>query len=351
MTERMPLAAARRSFGRPRHRLVAAALLGVVLLLVGCGSGSDRPAGEAKAGETTGFPVTIAQKEGEVTIGERPERVVALDYPSADTAIALGVVPVGMAEVTYVDGGVMTWTKAALGDHKPQIFNVDDGFPFETIARLDPDVILATNAYPYIADHWDELNAIAPVVGHVEAPFIDPWQQGVSQVGKALGRSAEARQLISDVESSIAGPRTAHPEFAGKTVSFFNYRGSTDGLYVISSAEDFSVKFLTQLGFRGVTDTVAKMAAGPSERRVLVSPERFADLEADLVMGTSSLGPEQLDELARHPTFSTLPAIARGAYLPFHVGQSTAMVQPSPLSLPFALKELVPRMAQTLAGP
>lgn len=281
-----------------RLAVAVATLLSVGLLLGGCGSGDGTPAGNGAEGETTGFPVTIAQKEGEVTIDERPERIVALDYAGADAAIALGVVPVGMAEVTYVEGGVMDWTKAALDDREPKVFNVDDGFPFETIAKLDPDVILAVNTYPYIADHWDTLNAIAPVVGHVEEPFVDTWQQGVSQVGRALGRSAEAQQLISDVESSIAEARTAHPELAGKTVSYFRYLGS-DGLYVISTNEDFAIKFLTQLGLRGVTDTVANMGAG--ERRVLVSPERYADLEADLVIGTAAVGLEGLDEAGQAP--------------------------------------------------
>ncbi|MGQ0678347.1 MAG: iron-siderophore ABC transporter substrate-binding protein [Actinomycetota bacterium] len=339
--------------GHARFRQVAAAALGVALFVAGCTTSGDSPAPEAsdaKAGPTTAFPVTIAQKEGEVTIEAEPQRVVALDFPSADNAIALGVKPVGMAEVTYVEGGVMTWTKAALGDQQAEIFNVDDGFPFETIARLDPDVILATNTFPNISDNWEELNAIAPVVGHVGAPFVDTWQQSVSQVGKALGRSAQAQQLITDVESSISEARAAHPEFAGKTVTFFRYLGD-DGLFAISSLEDFSMKFLTALGFRGVTDAVAGMASGPSERRVLVSPERYADLEADLIMGTGRTGVEGLDDLARHPIFSRLPAIARGAYIPFQVGQSTAMVQPSALSLPYAVQELVPQMAGALAGP
>lgn len=100
-----------------------------------------------------------------------------------------------------------------------------------------------------------------------------------------------------------------------------------------------------------MTDTVANMPGGLNERRVLVSPERYADLEADLIMGTSSKGPAQLDELAKHhPTFARLPAITRGAYIPFLVGHSTSMVQPSALSLPFALDQLVPRMAKALAG-
>jgi len=36
-------------------------------------------------------------------------------------------------------------------------------------------VILATNTYPLIADSWDKLNAIAPVVDHVETPGVDTW--------------------------------------------------------------------------------------------------------------------------------------------------------------------------------
>ncbi|MGH3787929.1 MAG: iron-siderophore ABC transporter substrate-binding protein [Pseudonocardiaceae bacterium] len=352
----MRTSAALRAPSSRRRALVAAGVVAAgvvaVVVLAACGGGSSDESATpdvTQDGQTSAFPVTIAQKLGDVTIEAESKRVVALDFPSADNAIALGVVPVGMAEVTYVEGGVMAWTNAALGDQGTEIFNVDDGFPFETIAKLDPDVILATNTYPLIADNWDQLNAIAPVVGHVEAPGSDTWQQLVSKIGKALGHSAEAQQLISDVESSIAEARAAHPEFAGKTVSGLNYLGG-DGLYAISSDEDFSVKFLTQLGFAGVTDTVANMAGGSGERRVLVSPERYADLEADLIIGTSSLGPEVLEELAEHPTFSQLPAIDRGAYIPFHVGQSTSMVQPSALSLPFALDVLVPQFAQALAG-
>jgi len=46
----MPLAATRPASGRPRRRLAVAvaALLGVALLLGGCGSDDDTPASEAK---------------------------------------------------------------------------------------------------------------------------------------------------------------------------------------------------------------------------------------------------------------------------------------------------------------
>jgi iron complex transport system substrate-binding protein len=40
--------------------------------------------------------VTVTHKLGTATIEQEPKRVVALDYPSADAAIALGVMPVAM---------------------------------------------------------------------------------------------------------------------------------------------------------------------------------------------------------------------------------------------------------------
>lgn len=339
---------ASRSGARRSRSTVAALALALLIAACGTDNGSDSAGlADQRDADSSPFPVVITQAEGEVTIEDRPERVVALDYPSADAALALGVVPIGIAEVSYVDGGVMAWTAEALGDEQPEIFNVDNGFPFETIARLDPDVIVAVDTFPFIADHWDELNAIAPVVGHTGEPFRDPWQDGVTQIGRALGLAEDAQNLIEEIEASIAETASEHPELAGKTVSYFRYLAG-DGLYVISSNDDFSIRFLRELGLAGVTDTVVELAGG--ERRFLVSPERYGDLEADLVIGTGTVGVEGLDELAEHPVFASLPAISRGAYLTIPIGRSTAIVQPSALSLPFALEELVPEIAGAIAG-
>jgi iron complex transport system substrate-binding protein len=326
-------------------------LVAVVLALVpaACGDGSsdDGTAGSTPAGSAgDAFPVTIEQADGEVTIGSEPRRVVALDFPSADAAVALGVIPVGMAEISYVDGGVQAWTEAALDGAEPELFPTDDGYPFETIARLDPDVILATNAYPFVSESWDSLNAIAPVVGNIEAPGVDTWQQGVELVGRALGRSERAEEVIAEVEGAIAEARDANPAFTGKTVSFFNY--ADGGLYVINSDDDFSIKFLRELGFAGVTGTVAGLPSSEGEGRAEVSPEQYEMIDADLVMGTSSDG--NLDEVEAHPTFSRVPAVVRGAFVPFAIGPATAMAFPSALSLPYALDELVPELATATGG-
>jgi iron complex transport system substrate-binding protein len=325
--------------------------LAVALVSAACGGGSSEDSANSGTkefeGKTTAFPVTITQKVAPVTIEKAPERVVALDFPSADAAIALGVVPVGMLRLSYVDGGVQQWTKDALKGQQPELFDTEQGFPFETIARLKPDVILATNTWPLIAESWDKLNAIAPVVGHVEAPGIDTWQQGVTQIGKALGRSEQAQQLIAHVEGAIADARSANPKFSGKTVSFFNY---VDGVHVISRDSDVSIKFLKELGFAGVTPAVAAMPHAQIEGRAAVSPENYKLLDADLILGTTSGGRAPLDALAKHPTFSKVPAVARGAYIALEIGPATAMAFPSALSLPYAVNTLVPQMARAMAG-
>jgi iron complex transport system substrate-binding protein len=184
-------------------------------------------------------------------------------------------------------------------------------------------------------------------VGHVENPNKDTWQQGVTQVGKGLGRSEQAQQLIAQVEGAIAGARTANPKLSGKTVSFFNY---VDGVHVINSDQDVSIKFLKELGFAGVSPAVAAMSSAGIEGRSPVSPENYKLLEADLILGTTSGGRAPLDALAKHATFSKVPAVARGAYVQLEIGPATAMAFPSALSLPYAVNTLVPQMAAAMGG-
>ena len=55
----------------------------------------------------------------------------------------------GIAEISYVEGGMHPWTADALDGTATEVFPIGDGHALETIARLDPDVILAVgNAHP-----------------------------------------------------------------------------------------------------------------------------------------------------------------------------------------------------------
>jgi iron complex transport system substrate-binding protein len=288
--------------------------------------------------------VTVTHKLGTATIEQEPKRVVALDYPSADAAIALGVTPVAMYEVGYVDGGIQAWTQAALGSARPELITTDSGIPLEKIAALRPDMILATNTYPLIADVYDKLSALAPVVGHVRGPGIDTWQEDTLQIARALGRAERGKELVAEAEAKLAAVRRDHSEFGGKAISFFNYVPG-DGLYVINEESDASIRFMTELGFSGITEQVA--ALDGSDGRAQVSAERYDLLDAGVVLGTSP-DPKALAELESSRLFSFVPAVKRGAFVGVDIGPATAMAFPSVLSVPYAVDELVPQLASAV---
>ena len=328
--------------------LLAAAL--VALTVTACGSDDDSGSGTvATAGggdatatapaDASAFPVTIENTLGSVTVEQAPERVVALDFASADAALALGVTPVGMARVDYADGGIQPWTKQALGDARPELLDTSTGYPVERVAALRPDVILATNAYD-LADVYDELTQVAPVVAVEKGEGEDPWQLATERIGTALGKRQQASELVERTEQAVADARRANPQFEGKTVSFFNVVDRT--AWAINTPQDFSVKFLSDLGLV-LSPTVARLRG--TQGRAQLSAERYDLLDADVMIGTSP-SPAELRAIAVDPLFERLPAVRDGRYVALPLSPATSMAFPSALSVQYGLETIVPLLAR-----
>ena len=99
---------------RIRHTVLAA--VGALTLAVsacssGAGTGSTQgDSASTQGGGGEGFPVTVATKFGDVTVENKPQRVVALGWGDAETALALGVQPVGASDWLDFGGeGVGPW--------------------------------------------------------------------------------------------------------------------------------------------------------------------------------------------------------------------------------------------------
>jgi iron complex transport system substrate-binding protein len=230
------------------RRLALALSLIASLLVVACGEDDPQPAASGATTATEGaaaFPVTIEHRYGTTEIPAEPKRVVTVGLNEQDAFFALGVAPVGVTDWMGFKNGIGPWAEkaAAAAGAKPELLSNSDGIQFEKIAALRPDVILATNAFG-LAETWPKLNRIAPVVGGLEGEGVDRWQDVALRVGRALGREDRARELVADVEAKVESQRADHPEFAGKTISFFNFfQGSP---YVINSESDFSIRFLSE---------------------------------------------------------------------------------------------------------
>ncbi|MBN9743316.1 hypothetical protein DMP23_19770 [Amycolatopsis sp. A1MSW2902] len=289
---------------------------------------------------SAGFPVSVPGKFGAAQVPSAPKRVVAMDWTSADIALSLGVVPVGMAKVATADGGIEPWTKPLLGANSPKLFSVDSGDPIDQVAALKPDLILATKDYN-LGESYQQLSQIAPVVTYAKAPNSDSWQDATRGIAKALGKSAQADQAIAKTTADVAAAKKAHPELSGKTYNFL-VTPQAGGVHAVNSAADVSAQFLDQLGL-SLSPAVRSMPDSSIPGRTLVSWENVSKLDADLLLATGS--PSSLKLAQATPGFTDLPAVKRGAYLPLQPALAQAIAFPSSASLEWALGQLTPKLS------
>jgi iron complex transport system substrate-binding protein len=326
--------------------------MAAAIALAACGD-DDKTAGSSSTGaaEESAYPVTMRSKHGSATIAQRPKRVVTLDNQATDDALALGVVPVGIAEVTYVPGGKQAWTKQALrGKPAPELINTDSGIPYERVAALRPDLILATNTFALEEKSaYDRLRRIAPTVHFAKSSLSDSWQDVMRRVGQALGQEDRAKELVAEAEGGLAAVRERTPEFEGKTVNLFN--GDPSGLYTINEPTDYAIRFLADLGLR-LSPRVAALGApggahGGESGRAVISPERYDVLDSDLLIGTS-ISPKALTKLESDTLFKRIGAVQDGRYVSLTIGDGTSMAFPSLLSVRYATTQVLPRLEQAI---
>lgn len=320
------MTAKRTSRGWARWLVVAVA---GVLTLSGCGaSGSSE-------GGASGDGVTIAHARGETVIEGTPSRIVALGNQWLDSVQALGVTPVGYVDnVAALARATPPWEPESLQEAKA----LDPGGDIaEQVAGLAPDLILAD---PFIADQqtYDKLSKIAPTLPALTSDAVSPWQDQVRTLGTVLGKQDEADRVIADVDAKINSIAEANPGLAGKTFVSTWLVGPTQ-LMVLNDPNDGSSKVFTQLGMT-IPENVKALPS--SQGRVSLSPERLSELSADLLIAGHSPG---MDEKYRQlPGYAELPAVRKDAVVFLDNTETSAVNQPTALSLPYILDKLEPAL-------
>ncbi|ROO85545.1 iron complex transport system substrate-binding protein [Actinocorallia herbida] len=334
-------------------RAALAALVTVTALaLSGCSSAEPETETSASAAAADAFPVTITSALGDAVIPAAPERVVTLGWSSQDAALALGVVPVAMPKNTYGGDadGFLPWDAdkiKELGGTPPALLPEGTDVPFEEIVEAEPDVILA----PYSGitqDDFDKLSKVAPVVAYPEKPWSLAWQDQIEIVGKALGRSGEAADLLAQTQASVKALADENPGLKDKT--FFYAAANEADLLNVYRENDPRVGMLVDLGLTPAA-SVKDLDAKPTEGDFFyqLSYENVSKIETDLlVMYFASQA--DVDKFVADPVIAALPAIKEGRFAPI-VGESFVMATSAPtvLSIPWMLDQYVPQLAEVAA--
>lgn len=262
----------------PRHRTLAAASLALLtaVSLTACGSDSADDSSGGKSGKKRSLETVM----GKVMVPEAPQRVVVLDTAELDSAITLGIKPVGATHADVASGFLNYLPK----DKVEGIKDVGAiGSPnLETIASLNPDLILTNKDRD--ATRYKELKAIAPTVMTETTGY--PWKENFQVHANALGKTAEAKKVTADytahagrVTQAIGGPAKAK-ETEVNVVRFIE--GADIRIY---GKKNYIATLLADVGLGrpAVTD---KAKDGFSYD---VSPEQIDKADADVIF-TSTYG-------------------------------------------------------------
>lgn len=342
--------------GAPHIFAAMTAAVASLALLAGCSTG---PVGEESSGQgdddpaaTGQFPRTVTHAYGETTIDSEPQRVATVSWVNADVLLSLGVVPVGMPASDFGgnEQGSTEWFDAALaeqGGEMPETYSETDGINAEAIAALEPDLIVG--AYSGMSEEeYDELSGIAPVVPMPEgAPaFGTNWDEATSLVGEAVGREDRAGDVIDEVNGQIEDYAAEHPALDGASFIYGTLDPDAADPIQIFSSIDNRPRFMSSLGMEQAPAVAAEES--PDEFYVTWSPERADELAADVIV-TWAANEGVEDAIAADPLLSRIPAVAEGnVVVQTDDSEVLSLSAASPLSLPWALENVVPDITATV---
>lgn len=254
---------------RPVRRALSAVAISAAAALVVAGCAAQPSAADTSS-EASVAPRAVEHARGVTEVPEQPQRVVTLEPLELDTAVSVGITPVGAAVASNVAG-------------IPAYLEVDGVEPvgtvpepdLEAIAALKPDLILGTEARH--SKLYDQLSAIAPTV--FIATQADPWRDNAELIGRALGREDEVAAQIAAVDDRCAEIGAAH-DLAGKTAQVIRPRDETTlSLY---GPVSFAGSLLECVGYATPEHDWADGLQAD------ISPENILDARADAVFVTAS---------------------------------------------------------------
>lgn len=234
-----------------------------------------------------------------VNVPAAPKRVITLSEIDLDTALALGVTPVGTingrgqaAPPRYLDGRLPAGIEVVGDIDNPNL---------ETLLELEPDLILTGPVKP---EQLAILNEIAPTV--ITFNWARPWQESMQRTAQALNRKAEAKAVLERYWARIEEARKRLADHQGETLSIvrWNPKGPS---YMFLDA--FSSSVVEDIG---LVRPPHQQDPGHTHSMAL-SLESLELLDADwLVIGTlatSGEAVEAMQQAEQTPAFRQLSAI------------------------------------------
>lgn len=271
---------------------LAFALLAVAALaLAACGGD-----GNGGGGGSSAQARTVEHAMGETEVRGTPKRVVVLDTGELDSAVSLGVTPVGSVEA--VEGlGLPSYLEGTGGIENVGTIEEPN---LEKIATLNPDLILSSKLRH--EQIYDQLSQIAPTV-FTETTGVT-WKGNFEKHAEAMNRRDEAKRVMDGYEDRLEEFRSAMGDRLGETrVSVVRFLPGETRIY---QKESFIGTVLEDAGLpRPPSQDVDEFAI------LNASEEEIPEMDGDAIFVTVYGAPEDSTEqkITSDPLWQRLDAV------------------------------------------
>ena len=233
------------------------------------------------------------------TVPAQPKRIVVLSELDLDTALTLGVQPVG----TVNGRGQATLPRYLLDKAGPDIAVVGDldNPNLERLIDLEPDLILTNQTKPELLSLLQE---IAPTV--VTGNWGQPWKEVFSRSAQVMNKEAEGKAFLAQYDARLQQARTQLAAHQGERLSIvrWNPKGPS---YMHGGT--FASSVVMEMGLARPPHQMGDK----SPHSPALSLESLNLLDADwLVIGTLSASGDAVDAMQQAeqtPAFQQLGAI------------------------------------------
>jgi iron complex transport system substrate-binding protein len=241
-----------KGFRKPAFQFASAIGLSLMLLVTGCGGGTNQsasnnsqpavtPATPAPATEASPAAEirTVKHAMGETQVPSNPSRVIILTNEGTEALLALGVKPLG---------AVKSWQGEPWYDHikdKMQDVTVlgEETQPnLELIATLKPDLIIGSKIRHEKV--YSQLSAMAPTV--FSEKLSGNWKSNFALYAEALNKKAEGDAVLADFDKRVEEAKVKLGDKTKNQISIVRFLNGKVRLYM---KDTFAGVLFNQLGF------------------------------------------------------------------------------------------------------
>ncbi len=275
------------------RKLVAVVALSALFACGGDTAGGRQAASPPSPVEAA-FPVTVRADNGDVTLEQRPTRIVSLSATATEMLFAIEAGDQVVAADEHSDYPAEAPT-TKLSGFEPNI---------EAIARFEPDLVV-------IADDPGQLEAsleklAIPVMVNPAAKTLDDTYEQIERLGVATGHVAEAADLVARMKRDIDAVVESIPDFEEPPT----YYHELDNTYFTATSNTFIGEVYGLLGLENIADGAKGAGSGYPQ----LSPEYIVEQDPDIIfLADAECCGVTAEAVEKRPGWQQISAVETGA--------------------------------------